>query len=102
MNLLGDCEIKGRCCCGGKYLFVDTIRSWTLVNLVGVVKSRSIAAVAGRLVFNTIRSWTTVHLLGDCVVEGNYCCSGKIILNTICSWTIVDLLGDGEVVGCSG
>ena len=47
MNLLGDYEVEGNWCCRGKVCFY-TIRSRIIVNLLGIVKSRVIAAVEGK------------------------------------------------------
>ena len=41
------------------------------------MKSRVIAAVEGKFVLDTIHSWTIVNLLGDCEVAGNFCYRGQ-------------------------
>ena len=46
----------------------------------GFVKSRIIAAVAVKFFFHTIRSWIIVNSLGVCEVEDYCCCSGQVFL----------------------
>lgn len=56
----------------------NTIRSWTLVDLLGDCEVRVIAVVAGMFFVITMRSWTLVNLLGDGEVKGNCRCGGQV------------------------